>query len=173
MDQYRRFKKVKIIGHNLLANVSIPKMRDMLPGSDGPLQHVRVLDLSFPSNALKNDTKLKVCIPAILSFLMTGLREIDLSRARVRESALRYFADACPGLEKVTWNHQHHGMGMEGTALNTCPCLKEIYMDDSTFFYVYTDELTAILIEGAILISLAAATHFLSACLSIMQNLNS
>jgi hypothetical protein len=33
LEQYGRFNKLKIIGQNLLVNVSIPKVRDMLTGS--------------------------------------------------------------------------------------------------------------------------------------------
>jgi hypothetical protein len=133
-DKYWRFTKVKIIGHNLLEKVSIPEVSDMLPGLL-MLSHVRVLDLSFPSNALKKDTKLKVCIPAVLTFVMPCLKEIDLSNACVTESALRYFADECPVLEKVTWNNHHANTHMSGRALNACPRLKEITMDDSIFTY--------------------------------------
>jgi hypothetical protein len=133
-EKYWRFSKVKIVGHNLLENVSIPEVRDMLPGSL-MLPHVRVLDLSFPSNALKKDTMLKVCIPALLTFVMPCLQEIDLSNANVTESALRYFAYECPVLEKVTWNNHFSNTSMSGKALNTCRCLKEIYMDDSVFTY--------------------------------------
>jgi hypothetical protein len=133
-DKYWRFNKVKIIGHNLLENVSIPEVRNMLPGYI-MLQHVRVLDLSFPSNALKKDTTLKVCIPAILTYVMPCLKEIDLSNANVTESALRYFAYECPVLEKVTWNNHFSNTHMSGKALDECPRLKEIYMDDSVFTY--------------------------------------
>jgi hypothetical protein len=100
------------------------------------LPHVRVLDLSFPSNALKNDAQLKLCIPALLSSIMPCLREIDLSNANVRESVLRCFADACPELEKLTWNHNQK---MARTALIACRGLKEIYMDDSIFLYAFAD----------------------------------
>jgi hypothetical protein len=131
-DQYWRFNKVKIIGHNLLGNVSIPEVRDMLPGPL-MLRHVRILDLSFPSNAFKKDTTLKVCIPALLTFVMPCLQEVDLSNADVTESALRYFAHECPVLEKVTWNNHHANTNMSGKALNECRCLKELYMDDSLF----------------------------------------
>jgi hypothetical protein len=134
LSRYWRFNKVKIIGHNLLENVSIPEVRAMMPGPI-MLQHVRVLDLSFPSNALKKDTKLKVCIPAVLSFVMPCLREIDLSNACVMESALHYFALECPVLEKVTWNNHHANTQMSGKALHKCECLKEIHMDDSVFTY--------------------------------------
>jgi hypothetical protein len=145
-----RFNKIKIIGHNMLENASIPKMRYMLSSPDGKLRNVRVLDLSFPCNTLKKDTKLKICIPAILSFMMPCLLEINLSKVSVRESALRYFASECPALEKVTWNHHHHnaGMRMDGSALHPCRCLKEICMDDSTFYYEYFSDPMAILIEG-------------------------
>jgi hypothetical protein len=168
-DQYGRFNKVKIIGHNLLENVSIPEVRGMLPGSVGRLHHVRVLDLSFPSNSLKKDTKLKVCIPALLSFIMPCLREIDLSNVRVRASALRYLAYACPALEKVTWNRHHHhrnaGISMEGPTLNACRCLKEIYMNDSIFFYMYYNESNAIQIEGR-------DSHLFSRCNTFLERVS-
>jgi hypothetical protein len=48
-----RFTKVKIIGHSLLQKVSIPEVRGMLAGLGLLLRHVKVLDLSFPSDALK------------------------------------------------------------------------------------------------------------------------
>jgi hypothetical protein len=135
LDQYWRFNKVKIIGHNILEKVSIPSARNMPPGSVGTLQHVRVLDLSFPSNALKNDIRLEVCIVTHLALTMPCLREIDLSNANVAEFALHYLAIACPALEKITWNHHHYiaSMRVQGTALNACRCLKEINTDDSTF----------------------------------------
>jgi hypothetical protein len=106
----------------------------MLPGSL-MLSHVRALDLSFPPNALKKDTTLKVCIPALLTFVMPCLQEIDLSNANVTESVLRYFAYECPVLEKVTWNKHFSNTNMSGKALKTCRHLKEIYMDDSVFTY--------------------------------------
>jgi hypothetical protein len=99
------------------------------------LRHVRVLDLSFPSNALKKDTKLNVCVPALLSFVVPCLQEIDLSSAYVTEPALRYFAYKCPVLEKVTWNNHQANMHMSGNALSGCNHLKEIYMNDSVFTY--------------------------------------
>jgi hypothetical protein len=142
IDQYWRFNKVKIIGHNLLEKESIPQLRNMPPGSVGTLQHVRVLDLSFPSNTLKK-TDSEVCIVTLLAVTMPCLREIDLSNVSiglVAESALHSLASACPALEKITWNHHHYiaGMGMQGRALNACRCLKEIYMDDSTSLYQYS-----------------------------------
>jgi hypothetical protein len=156
LDQYRRFNKVKIIRHNLLEKVSIPEVRGMALGRF-VLPHIRVLDLSFPSNPLKNDTKLEVCIVALLAFTMPCLREIDLSNANVAESALYHFAFACPALEKITWNH-HQGNTLasgtntlvSGTALNACQRLKEIYMDNSIFRYgsADIDELAAGQDEG-------------------------
>jgi hypothetical protein len=157
LDQYQRFNKVKIIGHNLLANASIPEVRGMSPGRF-LLPHVRSLDLSFPSTALKKDTNLEVCILALLAFTMPCLREIDLSNANVTESALRHFALACPALEKISWNnHQGNTLTsgtntlLSGTALNACHDLKEIYMDNSVFRYASVDiddELAAIQDEG-------------------------
>ena len=108
-------------------------MRGSLPGSAlGMLQHVRVLDLSFPSNALKKDARLKVCIPALLSSIMPCLREIDLSNANVSDLALRHFAKKCPALEKVIWNNQDGILMWD--VFKECNNLKEIYMDSSIFF---------------------------------------
>ncbi len=54
LDQYRRFNRVKIIGHNLLQNASYEGAPNVVPDLR-TLPHVRVLDLSFPSNALQKD----------------------------------------------------------------------------------------------------------------------
>lgn len=103
----RRFNKIKIIGHNLLENSSIREVRGVLPGSLGMLQHAEVLDLSFPSNALRRDKELKLCIPVVLSLTMPYLCELDLSHANASELALHHFCMKCPALEKVIWNN--HG----------------------------------------------------------------
>jgi hypothetical protein len=134
LDQCWRFTKIKIVGHNLLENITIPEVRDMLPNTR-MLHHVRVLDLSFPSNAVQRDTNFKDCVPALLASAMPCLVEIDLSNAGVTESALGYFAYECPGLEKVTWNNHHANTQMSGEALIDCEHLTEIYMDDSVFTY--------------------------------------
>jgi hypothetical protein len=140
-DEDWRFNKVKIIGHNLLEIISIEEVRDVLPQYivPGPLmlRHVRVLDLSFPSNALERDTQLVECIPALLSCVMPCLKEIDLSNACVPEAVLRSLALCCRVLEKVTWNnHQEASTYMTGEALlNVCTSLREIYMDDSVFIF--------------------------------------
>jgi hypothetical protein len=131
-DQYWRFNKVKIIGHNVLDNVSNYELVHMVPGRL-KLQQVRILDLSFPSNALKKDTKFRVCIPAALTFFMPRLQEIDLSNARVAKSALRNFAYVCLALEKITWNHHQANTTISGEDLDACRGLKELYMDDSVF----------------------------------------
>jgi hypothetical protein len=144
-----RFTKVKIIGHNLLEKVSIPEVRDMLPDmlpvEDHPLmlRNVKVLDLSFPSNAFKKDTQLKTCIPAVLAFVMPALRELDLSNASATESALRYFARECPVLEKITWNNNRTSTQVSGKSLDDCHRLKELYMDNAIFSCGY-GESTAI-----------------------------
>jgi hypothetical protein len=148
LDQYWRFNKVKIIGHNVLDNgVSMHVACNMVP-----LQHVQVLDLSFPSNALKKDTKFKVCITALLSSIMPLLKEIDLSNADVAESALRHFAGQCPALEKITWNKHHANTSVSGKALKACRGLKELYMDDSVFS-VGRDENSVILIRSPCILS--------------------
>jgi hypothetical protein len=146
-DQCWRFTKVKIIGHNLLENITIPEVRDMLPKTH-MLHHVRVLDLSFPSNALKKDTKFQDCIPALLAFAMPCLEEIDLSNACVTESALSYFAYECPGLEKVTWNNHHANTQMSGEALTECEHLTELYMDDSVFTYDFGESPLILALTG-------------------------
>jgi hypothetical protein len=129
-----RFDKVKITGHNLLENVSIPEVLDMLPGPL-MLRHVKVLDLSFPSDEFRKGAQLKASIPAILAFSMPFLREIDLSNANVPESALRCFTNECRALEKVTWNNNHTCTWISGDILAQCDYLKELYMDDSRFSY--------------------------------------
>jgi hypothetical protein len=134
-DQCWRFNKVKIIGHNLLENGGLPEVPFLRT-----LQHVRVLDLSFPSDALRKDTKFRVCVPECLSIVMPCLREIDLSNANVNESALRYFAVACPALERITWNDHRANTKLSGKALNACRHLKEIYMDDSCISFDYDKE---------------------------------
>jgi hypothetical protein len=137
LDQYRRFIKVRIIGHNLLENVekvSHEEARNVVPDLR-TLPHVQVLDLSFPSNALQKDKKFKVCVSALLSRILPCLREIDLSYANVAESALRNFAGQCPELEKITWGHHHGNTNMSGKTLSACRFLKELYMDNSVFTF--------------------------------------
>jgi hypothetical protein len=68
--------------------------------------------------------------------MMPCLREIDLSNAHVTGSVLRKIADACPELEKLTWNHNQK---VARTALIKYRGLKEIYMDDSIFVYACVD----------------------------------
>jgi hypothetical protein len=133
--QCRRFNRVKIIGHNLLEKSPCQEEAYNVVPDLRTLPHVRVLDLSFPSNALQKDKKFKVCVAAILSSIMPCLQEIDLSNANVAGSALRHFAAQCPELEKVTWDQHHANTNLSGKALNACRRLKEIYMDDSVFTY--------------------------------------
>ena len=133
-EQYRRFKKIKMIGHNLLENASYEEACDAVPDLR-TLIFVEVLDLSFPSNALQKDKKFRVCVSAILSCIMPGLLEIDLSNANVAESALRHFAGQCPALGKITWNNHHGNTNMSGKALSACKSLKELYMDNSVFTF--------------------------------------
>jgi hypothetical protein len=139
LDQYQRFTKIKMIGHNLLDSASYVEALNEVP-DPRTLPYVRSLDLSFPSTALQKDKKFKVCVSAILSCTMPCLREIDLCNAHVAESALRHFAAQCPALEKITWNHHHGTTNMSGKALNACQSLKELYMDNSVFtFSIYED----------------------------------
>jgi hypothetical protein len=59
--------KIKMIVHNLLENASHEEARNVVPGRF-LLPHIRGgLDLSFPSTTLKNDTKLEVCILALIA----------------------------------------------------------------------------------------------------------
>jgi hypothetical protein len=166
--RYWRFNKVKIIGHDIFEHVSRPRERGMRLDLGRKLQHVQILDLSFPSHALKNNTNFELCIVALLAFTMPCLREIDLSNAKVAESDLQYLACACPELEKITWIHHHHHRArnfMQGSALNACRCLKEIYMDDSTFYYQYINELMAIQIEGP-------DSHIFSRCNTFLERVS-
>jgi hypothetical protein len=109
----------------------------MLPGSPrgNDLPNVRVLDLSLLSNGLKKDAKLNEGIPALLTSVMPNLEEIDLSNADVTESALRYFANTCQELEKLTWNNHFADTNITGHFLDACRPLKEMCMDDSVFNY--------------------------------------
>jgi hypothetical protein len=140
-----RFNKVKIIGHNLLTEVSSAEVRAEWPNLFR-LPHVLALDLSFPSDARREDTTLEVCIPVHLAMALPHLREIDLSSACVPEGALSWFAMCCVYLEKVTWNHHQENRIMSGRALVACRRLTEIHMDDSVF--LYASELPAIQAEG-------------------------
>jgi hypothetical protein len=136
-DKSWRFNKVKIKGHNLLEDVWIPGIRNMLqnmlPGAT-TLQHVTVLDLSFPSNALKKGTEIPAGILNILGRMMPFLREINLSNASVSDSSFLYFVDECRTLENITWNNNHESTWILGNVFMRCNNLKELYMDDSIFF---------------------------------------
>jgi hypothetical protein len=152
----------------MLEYVSISLVRDMLGGK---LQHVRVLDLSFPSNDLKKNTDVESCVVVLLTFAMPCLREIDLSNAKVAESALALLDHTCPELEKITWNHYHYHLYnavgfMQGSALSACRCLKEIYMDDSTFYYHYINESMAIR-RGEL-----PDSHFFSRCNTFLERVS-
>jgi hypothetical protein len=142
----RRFNKVKIIGHNLLTDVPIAQVLREVQYDFFELPHVQALDLSFPSDARREDTTLELCVPSLLAYALPNLREIDLSSACVPELALRLVASSCPSLEKVTWNHHQENMIMSGTVLGECQCLTEIHMDDSVF--LYATELPAFQAEG-------------------------
>jgi hypothetical protein len=120
-----------------LEDVWIPGIRNMLqnmlPGAT-TLQHVTVLDLSFPSNALKKGIEIPAGILNILGRMMPFLREINLSNASVSDSSFLYFVDECRTLENITWNNNHESTWILGNVFMRCNNLKELYMDDSIFF---------------------------------------
>ena len=74
----------------------------------------------------------------IFTILLPNLSEINLSKTflSVYNGVLEDFSKNCPFLEKVTWNNIHKTsfIELDGNNMRFSNNLKEIYMDDCTFF---------------------------------------
>jgi hypothetical protein len=70
-----------------------------------------------------------------LPYIFPNLRELDLSNVSVCTTTLENFSENCHFLEKITSPNNNVGHDLSGHELRFSDNLKEIYMDNSVFFF--------------------------------------
>ena len=70
------------------------------------------------------------------SKILLNLHEVNLSNTGFRYDALKSFSTRCNHLEKVTWNNANRSslVSVDGADIQKATNLREIYMDESSFF---------------------------------------
>ena len=137
---FSRFGGLKLVNHAGLPRVNTNQVRFIIRRLE--LTNKTFLDLSLPSSVLggwKKERQVAACVPKNLAKIMPNLREVDLSNIEVTQSALSDFARHCPNLEKIRWDYCNESSAFaSGQDLKDCRNLRELYMDNATF-YVPTD----------------------------------
>ena len=78
-----------------------------------------------------------VIVHVFLSNILPNLQQINLSNTGSGYEALSSCSNRCIRLEKVTWNNVNisSSVSINGTDIDKATNLREMYMDESSFFY--------------------------------------
>ena len=135
-DVFGRFGGLKLVNHAGLSRVNTNQVRFIIRRLK--LTNKTFLDLSLPPGVLggrKKDRQVAACVPKNLAKIMPNLREVDLSYVDVTQSALSDLARHCPNLEKIRWDYCNESSAFaSGQDLKNCRNLRELYMDNATFY---------------------------------------
>lgn len=135
--KFARFTKLRLLSSTLLDKLTVAEARKMTRQFKLLLRGVTSLDLSV-SHVPRKTTSFRMTLPKALAFILPDLQRLDLSNTRYAQAVLLEFSKKCPLLECISWNQHCTSTHATGQDMKHCHNLKELRMDNSTFYCGYS-----------------------------------